>query len=168
MPETELSKPFVGTNGTPPEAAVTVLSEADSLQGRLELRGDGQLMGTFAGEVHCDGELMIGRDARLQANIQALNVTVAGFVRGNIVATGRLKITSSGRLEGDAKVGALVVAEGGVHHGVIRVHPEGLPAEEEVAKVDGAAPAPVAAAEPAAPRISASVDRVKKFWGEFF
>ena len=51
MPETELSKPFVGTNGTPPEAAVTVLSEADSLQGRLELRGDGQLMGTFAGEV---------------------------------------------------------------------------------------------------------------------
>jgi len=114
MPETELSKPFVGTNGTPPEAAVTVLSEADALQGRLEMRGDGQLMGTFAGEVHCDGELMIGRDARLQANIQALNVTVAGFVRGNVVATGRLKITSTGRLEGDARVGALVVAEGGV------------------------------------------------------
>ncbi len=165
MPETELSNPSVTTNGKQPEAAMTVLSEADALQGRLEMRGDGQLMGTFSGDVFCDGELLIGRDARLQANIQALNVTVAGFVRGNVVATGRLKITSTGRLEGDARVGALVVAEGGVHFGVIRVHPEGLPAEDEVvAVVEPAPPEP----EPSSPRISASVDRVKKFWGEFF
>jgi hypothetical protein len=65
-------------------------------------------------------------------------VTIAGFVRGNIVATSRLKITSTGRLEGDAKVGALVVQEGGVHHGVIRVHPEGVPEREDKVVIDAA------------------------------
>ncbi len=167
MPEIELSKPSITPNGAPPERAVTILSEGDALHGRLDMKGDGQLMGSFSGEVSCEGELMIGHDARLQANIQAINVTIAGHVRGNVVASGRLRITSTGRLEGDARVGALIVSEGGVHHGVIRVHPEGLPDEQEVPVVElqhAAGPA----SEPAPPRLSASVDRVKKFWGEFF
>lgn len=165
MADTELAKASVTQNGKPPEQPMTVLAEGDVLQGRLEMKGDGQLLGTFSGEVVCDGELLIGRDAKLQANLTCVNVTVAGFVRGNIAASGRLRITSTGRLEGDARVGALIVAEGGVHHGVIRVHPEGLPAAEE-AQVVESSPAP--AEEPAGPRLSASVDRVKKFWGEFF
>lgn len=165
MADTELAKASVTQNGKPPEQPTTVLAEGDTLHGRLEMKGDGQLLGTFSGEVVCDGELLIGREAKLQANLSCVNLTVAGFVRGNVTASGRLRITSTGRLEGDARVGALIVAEGGVHHGVIRVHPEGLPAAEEVQVVESS-PAP--AEEPAGPRISASVDRVKKFWGEFF
>ena len=166
MAETELAKASVTQNGKPPEQPVTVLAEGDSLQGRLEMKGDGQLLGSFSGEVICQGELLVGRDARLQANLSCVNITIAGFVRGNVTASGRLRITNTGRLEGDARVGSLIVAEGGVHHGVIRVHPEGLPADEVVAIEEPPPAAP--AAEPGAPRITASVDRVKKFWGEFF
>lgn len=162
MPDTELSKPSPLSNGKAREQPVTLLAESDALHGRLELQGDGQILGAFSGEVVCAGELVIGREARVQANIQGVDVTIAGFVRGNVVASGRLRIAPSGRLEGDARVGALIVAEGGVHHGVIRVHPEGLPADE-ARPVGEAAPG-----APAAPRLAASVDRVKKFWGEFF
>ena len=86
---------------------------------------------------------------------------LAGLVRGNIVALGKLRITPSGRLEGDARVGALVVQEGGVHHGVIRVHPEGVPEVEPVLAEE---------APPAEPALASQtpVDRVRKFWGEFF
>ncbi len=143
------------------EERVTVIAPGDSLQGRLVMKGDGQLLGDFQGEVDCQGELLIGKDAQVAANIRTRNIVVSGLVRGNVTAVGRLKINSSGRLEGDARVGALIVQEGGVHHGAIRVHPEGLPAEP----VPEAALAP----EPAPPaRIQISVDRVKKFWGEFF
>jgi cytoskeletal protein CcmA (bactofilin family) len=91
-------------------------------------------------------------------------VTIAGFLRGNVVASNRLKITNTGRLEGDAKVGALVVQEGGVHHGVIRVHPEGVPDREDQIIVDSTArTAPVAVKSLPSP-----VGRVRKFWGEFF
>ena len=90
-------------------------------------------------------------------------VTIAGFVRGNVIAVNRLKITSTGRLEGDAKVGALVVQEGGVHKGVIRVHPEGVPEAEDVVIADGAVGPPVVLKSLPIP-----VGRVRKFWGEFF
>ena len=80
-----------------------------------------------------------------------------------MVAVSRLKITSTGRLEGDAKVGALVVQEGGVHKGVIRVHPEGVPEGEEQVIADAGARQPVVSKSVPIP-----VGRVRKFWGEFF
>jgi cytoskeletal protein CcmA (bactofilin family) len=156
-----------GSNGGPDPHGVepksTVLGLDDVLSGRLQLRGGGQLLGSFSGEVECDGDLMIGPEAHVEADIRSVRVTIAGFVRGNVVAASRLKITNTGRLEGDAKVGALIVHEGGVHHGVIRVHPEGVP-EHDDRIGDDAAPRPAAAVKDA----PNPVGRVRKLWGEFF
>jgi len=165
MPETELAKPVASTNGKAEESALSVLAKGDALQGHLTVKGDGHLLGKFRGEVDCEGELIIGAEADVAANIRTDRITIHGFVRGNITATGRLKIAPTGRLEGDARVGSLVVQEGGVHHGVIRVHPEGLPEEDDEAVVE-ASEEPLAAAirSPAAN----PVERVKKLWGEFF
>lgn len=173
MAETEVRKPTAaGTNGAENERdsgpGLTVLSKEDVLNGRLNIAGDGQLLGTFRGEVDCGGELLIGGDAQVNAEIKTVNVTIAGTVRGNLHATGRMKITSSGRLEGDARVGSLVVQEGGVHHGVIRVHPEGVPAEAEQVIVDPPAPAAAAAPRFSLKDLPNPVDRVKKLWGELF
>src|ERR1700687_4079449 len=109
------------------EPKATVLAHDDVLSGRLQINGSGQILGRFSGQVECDGDLFVGPEAHVEADIKSSRVTVAGLVRGNIVATSRLKITNTGRLEGDARVGALVVLEGGVHLGVIRGHPEGRP-----------------------------------------
>jgi len=157
-----------GANGGPEaqasEPRMTVLARDDVLTGRLQVKGNGQVQGSFSGHVECDGDLLIGPDARVEADIRSARVTIAGFVRGNVIAASRLKITNSGRLEGDARVGALVVEEGGVHHGVIRVHPEGIPESDAEVIVDPL-PRSVAANLRTLPN---SVSRVKKFWGEFF
>jgi cytoskeletal protein CcmA (bactofilin family) len=157
-----------GSNGGPDPYGVepksTVLGPDDALSGRLQLRGGGRLLGNFSGQVECDGDLLIGPEAHVEADIRSVRVTIAGFVRGNVVAASRLKITNTGRLEGDAKVGALVVEEGGVHHGVIRVHPEGVPDREDEIVVDSAARSTTAAIK----SLPNPVGRVRKFWGEFF
>ena len=145
------------------EQKATVLGRDDALSGRLQLKGGGQLLGNFSGHVECDGDLLIGPEAHVEADIRSERVTIAGFLRGNIVASSRLKITNTGRLEGDARVGSLVVQEGGVHHGVIRVHPEGVPDQEEIV-VDSAA-RPVVVADKSLPN---PVGKVRKLWGEFF
>jgi cytoskeletal protein CcmA (bactofilin family) len=150
------------------EPKLTVIAKDDALAGRLTIKGSGQVLGTFSGRIDCDGELLIGPDARVEAEVRSLRITIAGFVKGNVVASGRLKITTSGRLEGDARVGALVVQEGGVHHGVIRVHPEGVPESDDHVIV-GAATAPSrSAAIVSLKRLPNPVNSVKKFWGEFF
>lgn len=144
-----------------PQAEISVLARGDTASGRWVIGGDGEVRGEFSGEIECGGVLLIGKGAEVTASIRGDEVTVAGLVRGNITALGRLRITATGRLEGDARVAALVVQEGGVHHGVIRVHPEGVP-EDEIIVSD-----PVALGEPVADAPT-PVDRVRKFWGEFF
>ena len=159
--------PITNGSGADPlglDSKATVLALDDSLSGKLQLRGSGKVLGTFSGQIECDGDLLIGPDATVEADIRGAKVTVAGLVRGNIVATSRLKITSTGRLEGDATVGALVVQEGGVHHGVIRVHPEGVPD-----RLPERAPAQAPAAQVVQLRpLQNPVGKVRKFWGEFF
>ena len=146
------------------EPKVTVLARDDVLSGKLQVKSGGQVLGNFSGRIECDGDLVIGPEAHVEADIHSARVTVAGFVRGNVVAVNRLKIMSTGRLEGDARVGALVVQEGGVHHGVIRVHPEGVPESEPAAVSES--PAPIA---PAALKSTPNpVGRARKLWGEFF
>ena len=147
--------------GLDPKA--TVLAREDSLSGKLELKGSGQVLGSFSGQIESDGDLLIGPEAHVEADIRGARITVAGLVRGNVIATNRLKITNSGRLEGDATVGALVVQEGGVHYGVIRVHPEGVP-DTPLERISQPAQSTVVTLRPAPD----PVGRVRKFWGEFF
>lgn len=169
MTEVGLEKVGVsGSNGGPEpyvaEQKSTVLGRDDALSGRLQLKSGGQVLGNFTGQIECDGDLLIGPEAHVEADIRTVRVTIAGFLRGNVVAANRLKITNTGRLEGDAKVGALVVQEGGVHHGVIRVHPEGVPDREEQIIIDSTARPAVVAMK----SLPNPVGRVRKFWGEFF
>ena len=147
------------------EPKTTVLARDDMVTGRLQIKGSGQILGNFSGQVDCEGDLFIGHEAHVEANINSARVTVAGYVRGNIVAGSRLKIMNTGRLEGDARVGALVVMEGGVHHGVIRVHPEGVPEAKDTAIVESNARPEQVVTLRALPN---PVGRVRKFWGEFF
>ena len=156
------------TNGGPDplglDPKATVLAREDSVSGKLALKGSGQVLGNFSGQIESDGDLLIGPEAHVEADIRGARITVAGLVRGNIVAANRLKITSTGRLEGDATVGALVVQEGGVHYGVIRVHPEGVPDTplERLSQVPAQSTVVTLRTAPN------PVGRVRKFWGEFF
>ena len=149
------------------EMPTTVISEDDVLVGRLAMSGNGQVLGSFDGDLACPGELLVGSEARVRADIEAHDLVIAGHVVGNVVIQGRLKITTTGRLEGDAHVGSLIVQEGGVHFGLLHVYPEGLPErpQETVAELAIVARKPVTSRTRP---LAASVDRVKKMWGEIF
>src|SRR5579864_5008725 len=168
MTETAVETGVLNTNGGASEPLgaepKTVLARDDALSGKLQIKGTGVVLGNFTGHVECDGDLLIGPEAHVEADIRSSRVTIAGFVRGNIVAASRLKIMTTGRLEGDARVGALVVQEGGVHHGVIRVYPEGVPESPASAAEEAPARSTVVALKP----VANPVGKVRKFWGEFF
>src|ERR1700716_3295554 len=73
-----------GSNGGPDphsivvEQKTTVLGRDDALSGRLQLRGGGQMLGNFSGQIECDGDLLIGPEAHVEADIRPERVTVAG------------------------------------------------------------------------------------------
>jgi cytoskeletal protein CcmA (bactofilin family) len=175
MPEAEIRPVTPFPSSGDDEPPLTILSEGDAFAGRLEMKGDGHLMGRFEGEIDCAGELLVGPDARVDASIRAVQLTISGSVAGNVVARGRLKITATGQLRGDADVAALVVQEGGVHFGALRVHPEGIPeAGDATAAQDGEpalsgeeAPGQEASRSASQP-LAGPVERVRRIWAELF
>src|SRR2546430_14130064 len=73
----------------------TVLAREDSLSGKLVLKGPGQVLGDFSGEIECDGDLLIGPEAQGEADIRGARVTVPGLPRGKAFSSNRLQIPSS-------------------------------------------------------------------------
>lgn len=147
---------------------LTVIAKGDVLVGRLEMSGHGQVLGRLEGQIACTGELLIGPEAVVKADVQAADLVVAGSLCGDVVIRGRLKITSTGRLEGDAHVGSLLVQEGGVHFGLLHVYPKGVPDSAEAASELVEPAAHVVGTRGPSRAIAASMSRVKKVWGEIF
>lgn len=90
-----------------------------------DLRIDGQVMGT----VQCDGTLYVSEGASVDATIEAGNVVVAGVASGAIRCRGRLEIQSTGTVRAEVATTSLVILEGAVFEGQIRM--EAPPVVEE-------------------------------------
>src|SRR5579859_2131431 len=63
------------------EPKATVLAKDDTVAGKLHLKGSGQVLGSFSGQIECDGDLVIGPEADVEAEIRSVTVTIAGVVQ---------------------------------------------------------------------------------------
>ncbi|MGH7904794.1 MAG: hypothetical protein ACREPA_11825, partial [Candidatus Dormibacteraceae bacterium] len=62
MAEVELARPVVPANGGVPSSegqVATVIASQDAFEGRLTLRGNGEVLGRFEGHIDSAGELLI-------------------------------------------------------------------------------------------------------------
>ncbi|MSP13025.1 MAG: polymer-forming cytoskeletal protein [Chloroflexi bacterium] len=96
----------------------TILGVSSSFSGHLKTEGGVRIDGVFEGTLESAGNIIIGQGARISADITAQNVTVAGAVKGNITATGRLEILAEGQVWGDISVASLLIDEGGYFRGM--------------------------------------------------
>ncbi len=87
-----------------------------------ELTGDEDLEieGSIEGRIDLPkGQLTIGAHGRVKAEITAKAVVIVGKVTGNVKATERLEVQSSGIVEGDLSAPRLLIQEGAVVNGAI-------------------------------------------------
>ncbi len=110
----------------PPADASTVIGPGIAVKG--ELRGEGPLtvLGQFEGDIALSGALRVGPEARVDANITATTIVVAGVVRGNLSADTRVDILPSGSLTGTVKSGSFAAADGATVKGEIWVEPPAI------------------------------------------
>ena len=65
--------------------------------------------------------LRVGSQARIQADIQAANVIVAGSVVGDVVAQDRVEITPAGSVVGSIRSGRISIADGARFKGSVEM-----------------------------------------------
>ena len=85
------------------------------LQGNLKFTGSVNLRlnGDFEGDLEAKGTLLIGEKADIKAKtVKGDTITIAGKVKGDIICSKRLELSSSARVIGNVETPVLVIAEG--------------------------------------------------------
>jgi len=94
-----------------------IVGPTASFSGDLKCDGGVRIDGVYRGSVETMGNVIIGEAAKVVADITGRNISVAGAVRGNIKASGRLEILSTGQVWGDISVDSFLIDEGGFFNG---------------------------------------------------
>ena len=73
------------------------------------------------GEINSQGEVFVGLDSKVKANILAKRVIISGEVIGNIEATAGLRICNTGKVYGDLTGDQLIIEEGAIYKGKVNM-----------------------------------------------
>lgn len=96
----------------------TVLGAKAVLEGKLKSEGNVRLDGTFTGTLEISGNVLVGETAKITADINARNISIAGAVRGNVNGN-KVQLLRTGRIWGDIHAKALATEEGAFIDGKI-------------------------------------------------
>jgi cytoskeletal protein CcmA (bactofilin family) len=105
----------------PPSMAGTIIGESISVKGRIVSREELQMNGELNGELEMDGRLTVGVKGKVDANVKAREVIVAGSMKGNVEAAERLVLRKGAHLEGDVKTAGIVIEDGAYFKGGIDI-----------------------------------------------
>jgi excisionase family DNA binding protein len=101
------------------ETVDKILDVDASMQGNMVFKDPVNLRinGTFEGGLDIRGNLMIGENAVVKANIKGEFVTIAGSVYGDITVTKSISIVPPARVIGNLRAPSLSIAEGAIFEG---------------------------------------------------
>ena len=110
----------VSENGQPAGPTIPLLSvvgERARMEGKFDIADSIQVECEVAGEMTVGGKLVIGEKGLVNANVQTVDAVIKGSYQGNMIATGNVEITDTGRVSGNITTDSLVISKGGVFNG---------------------------------------------------
>ena len=135
------SKPSTPASAAPTSTVAAtngrnVLSSDVEIKGKVKFTNDLVVDGLIEGEIHSDGSLTVGENARIKAEVHTRSVVVYGKVHGNITVTDRVELKANAELIGDIKAATISVEAGAIFVGKSTV---GAPSTQIAAKSDNSA-----------------------------
>ena len=101
---------------------LTVMGETARLEGKFNIADSIQIECEVVGEINVEGKLVIGEKGVVRADAHTADALIMGRYEGNMVATGNVEITSTGRVSGNIETDSLVISQGGFFNGnVIKI-----------------------------------------------
>lgn len=95
-----------------------------SITGDIISEGSVRIDGRISGSIRSKGDVIIGDNAVVDADIEAIYCEISGKVNGSVHSDTQLKIFKSGTLRGDIIVSSFTIEEGGIFQGNCDINPE--------------------------------------------
>lgn len=110
------------------------LGAGTTYQGHLNFQGSVRIDGSFTGEVQSEGTLIIGREASVEGKVRVGQLVLSGNVRGEIEAAKKVVLHKTAVLVGQLTTPVLVMEEGAVVEGEIRMNSQHTESEEKASE----------------------------------
>jgi cytoskeletal protein CcmA (bactofilin family) len=109
------TKPFTVTSGA--AQLLSVLGASAKIEGKFDISDSIQIECEVGGEMTVGGKLVIGQNGVVHADVRTVDAVIMGRYEGNLVATGDVEITATGKVTGNIETDSLVIAKGGFFNG---------------------------------------------------
>ena len=88
-----------------------------------EIQGDENLHvdGRVKGSIRLNGDLFVGANGVVDAEVEARNVIIQGALTGKVLAREQLEVQSTGRFNGESTAGSYEIREGAVFEGISKM-----------------------------------------------
>lgn len=105
----------------PPKAApdATTIAKSCSLEGSITASGDILIHGSFKGEVQGAASLVVAESGKIEAQLRARSITVAGSVEGDLFAQEKIELKPSAKLLGNITAPKILIQEGATFEGQV-------------------------------------------------
>ena len=105
------------------EVLEKILDVDASMQGTIAFKDPVNLRinGSFEGKLDTRGNLTIGENAKVSANIHGDNIVIAGKVSGDVFATRSLSILGTATLKGNLTTPRLSIGDGAILQGLVNM-----------------------------------------------
>lgn len=103
------------------DATTTVVAKETTWKGEMNSKGSVHIHGRLDGAVKADDSIFVAEGAEVDATLTAETVIVAGVSRGTVRASGKFEVLPTGRVAGDIQAPKLVVHEGAVMSGQLKM-----------------------------------------------
>lgn len=102
-----------------PTTLLTIVGQQARVEGKLEIADSIQIECEVGGELSVGGRLVIGEHGVVTADVRTVDAVIKGRYDGNMVATGNVEITATGRVSGNIETDSLVISQGGFFNGTV-------------------------------------------------
>jgi cytoskeletal protein CcmA (bactofilin family) len=108
---------------TTPTTLLAIVGQQSRVEGKFEIADSIQIECEVGGELSVGGRLVIGEHGVVTADVRTVDAVIKGRYDGNMVATGNVEITATGRVSGNLETDSLVISQGGFFNGnVVKIH----------------------------------------------
>jgi len=140
---------------TSPGGLTAFIDHGSEFEGKLSFQDTVRIDGRFSGEISSENTLIVGESGEIVATIRSSTVVISGSVEGDITATQKVVLHKTARVTGNLDTRTLVMEEGAVVNGSIKMEVPGAPLKAVVGgggpNRPGAQSPPTAGPEPAKP-----------------
>jgi cytoskeletal protein CcmA (bactofilin family) len=118
-PTTE--RPAIRSDTSPGEGGLSVIAAGMKIIGDIDSNGVVKIEGLVEGAIRGARQLLLGRQGTIHGDIRVQEAIIGGTVVGNITADERVEVQGTSSVQGDVHTKSIVVLEGGVINGTVRM-----------------------------------------------